>query len=120
MEIQGSWLFLTVELVLMGLISLVAFRFYRLLSRERFRNKSLSTKYGKLTEQFLPLVESYPWDPGNFRFLGSPIDGVQFDDEKIILVEFKSGNSQLSSRQRKIRDLVKNHKVEFEVIKISV
>ena len=119
MEIQESWLFLTIELVLIVLIALVAFRFYRLLGRERFRNKSLSTKYGRLTEQFLPLVESYPWDPSNFRFLGSPIDGVQFDDKRIILVEFKSGNSQLSSRQRKIRDQVKNHKVEFEVIKIS-
>ena len=119
MEIQESWLFLTIELVLIVLIALVAFRFYRLLGRERFRNKILSTKYGKLTEQFLPLVESYPWDPSNFRFLGSPIDGVQFDDERIILIEFKSGNSQLSSRQRKIRDQVKNHKVEFEVIKIS-
>ena len=119
MEIQESWLFLTIELVLIVLIALVAFRFYRLLGRERFRSKSLSTKYGKLTEQFLPLVESYPWDPSNFRFLGSPIDGVQFDDERIILIEFKSGSSQLSSRQRKIRDQVKNHKVEFEVIKIS-
>ena len=60
MDIQENWLFLSVELFFIILVALVAFRFYGLLKRERFRNKSLSTKYGKLTEQFLPLVEFYP------------------------------------------------------------
>jgi predicted Holliday junction resolvase-like endonuclease len=92
---------------------------YKRLKQERFRKRSLSSKYGKLTEQFLPLVEMYPWDPSSFRFLGSPIDGVQFEDDRVILVEFKTGNSQLSRLQRHIRDLVKDGKVDFEVIRVA-
>ena len=70
-----------------------------------------------VTEQFLPLVESYPWDSKHFRFLGSPIDGIQFEEDRIILVEFKSSFSQMSGRQRKIKNLVEQGKVEFELIR---
>ncbi|MCH2507971.1 MAG: hypothetical protein MK035_05810 [Dehalococcoidia bacterium] len=79
----------------------------------------MSTRYGKLTEQFLPLVDSYPWNPSYFRFLGSPIDGVQFEDDKVILVEFKSGKSKLSKNQRLIRDLVDAGHVEFKVVRLD-
>ena len=92
---------------------------YSKLIKERFRNRSLSTRYGNLTEQFLPLVESYPWNPSYFRFLGSPIDGVQFEDDKVILVEFKSGKSKLSKNQRLIRDLVDAGHVEFKVVRLD-
>lgn len=92
---------------------------YSKLIKERFRNRSLSTRYGKLTEQFLPLVDSYPWNPSYFRFLGSPIDGVQFEDDKVILVEFKSGKSKLSKNQRLIRDLVDAGHVEFKVVRLD-
>ena len=92
---------------------------YTKLIKERFRNRSLSTRYGKLTEQFLPLVDSYPWNPSYFRFLGSPIDGVQFEDDKVIFVEFKSGKSKLSKNQRLIRDLVDAGHVEFKVVRLD-
>ena len=88
------------------------------LNQEQFRNRSLSSKYGKITEQFLPLIDSYPWNSEKFRFLGSPIDGVQFENDKVIFVEFKTGDSQLSKNQRRIRDIVQANKVEFEVIRI--
>tara|TARA_B100001750_G_C15475368_1_gene582171 strand:+ start:575 stop:958 length:384 start_codon:yes stop_codon:yes gene_type:complete len=94
-------------------------RMSRELKQEQFRNRSLSSKYGKLTEQFLPLIDSYPWNSQKFRFLGSPIDGVQFEDDKVIFVEFKTGNSQLSKNQRHIRDIVEANKVEFQIIKIK-
>ena len=94
-------------------------RMSRELKQEQFRNRSLSSKYGKLTEQFLPLIDSYPWNSQKFRFLGSPIDCVQFEDDKVIFVEFKTGNSQLSKNQRHIRDIVEANKVEFQIIKIK-
>ena len=111
--------------VLVGISGILAlalvgvFFLYKRLRYEQFRNKSLSTKYGKLTEQFLPLVKSYPWNPSNFRFLGSPIDGVQFEDDQIILVEFKAGQSRLSRRQEQIRKLVESGKVDFRVIRVA-
>ena len=95
------------------------FVLYARLNEMKFLNRSQSTRYGRLTEQFLPIVVSYPWDSHNFRFIGSPVDGIQFEDDKIIVVEFKAGKSSLSKKQRKIRDLVKAGKVEFEVIKLE-
>ena len=93
-------------------------RVSRELKQEQFRNRSLSSKYGKLTEQFLPLVNIFPWNPQNFRFLGTPVDGIQFEDNRIILVEFKTSQSQLSTSQRQIKDLVDKGKVSFELISI--
>ena len=78
-----------------------------------------AVRHGFTTEQWLPLAESYPWDPRNFRFLGAPIDGVQFEDDRIVLVEFKSGRSRLSERQLRIRDLVKGGKVEFREVRVD-
>jgi len=84
-----------------------------------FSKNSLSSKYGKMTEQFMPFLKDYPYDPGNFRFLGTPVDGIQFEDNKIVFIEFKSSNSQLTPRQRQIAELVWNKKVEFEEHRIE-
>lgn len=78
------------------------------------RKQSLSVKYGKMTEQFLPFLEQYPYNEQNFRFLGSPIDGVQFEDDKIILVEFKAADSKLTAKQNRIKNQVLNNQVFFK------
>ena len=119
MEIPVVWWVVAGLSGALALAMLAALQLYKRLKREEFRKRSQSSRYGKLTEQFLPLVDSFPWDPGNFRFLGTPIDGVQFEDDRIILVEFKAANSQLSRRQRHIRDLVNDGKVGFELIRVG-
>ena len=85
----------------------------------RRRKRGDDVRRGFTTEQWLPLTESYPWDPRNFRFLGAPIDGVQFEDDRVVLVEFKSGRSRLSDRQRRIRDLVQSGRVEFREVRVD-
>ena len=85
----------------------------------RFHGQSLSSKYGKMTEQFMPFVSDYPWDPQGFRFIGSPIDGVQFEEDRVILVEFKTATSKLSARQRQIRDIVGDGRVEFREFRLE-
>jgi len=77
------------------------------------QKQSLSTIYGKLTEQFAPFMRSYPFSPENFRFIGSPIDGVQFEDDRIIFVDIKTNRSKLSPIQQRIKKLVKNKKIEW-------
>ena len=72
-----------------------------------------------MTEQFMPFVPDYPWDPQRFRFIGSPIDGIQFEDDKVILLEFKTATSKLSARQRMIRDQVRDGRVEFEEFRLG-
>ena len=81
--------------------------------------RSNAVKQGLTLEQWIPISENYPWDHRNFRFLGDPIDGIQFEDNKILLVEFKSGNSRMSNKQKTIQQLVENGKVEFIEIKTN-
>ena len=83
------------------------------------QKRSQSIRYGKLTEQFMPFLESYPYDPHDFRFLGTPIDGVQFTEGAVVLIEFKAAGSQLSQRQRTIKKMVEEGAVRFEVHRIS-
>lgn len=80
----------------------------------KFSKRSISSKYGKMTEQFMPFIDDYPYNPQNFRFLGTPIDGVQFEDDKIVFIEFKASNSHLNNKQKVIRNLIDRGDVIFE------
>lgn len=84
------------------------------LEAERSRQRSLSASYGRITEQWFPLMDGYPYDSQNFRFLGTPVDGVQFEEDKIIFVEFKSGRAELSAVQRKLKKAVESGRVYWE------
>lgn len=84
-----------------------------------FSKNSLSSRYGKMTEQFMPFLKDYPYEPSNFRFLGTPIDGIQFEDNKIVFIEFKTAGSQLTPRQKQIAELVWQKRVEFEEHRIE-
>lgn len=84
------------------------------LSDTEFQNRSLSTTYGRITEQWFPLMDSYPYDPQGFRFLGSPVDGVQFEDDRVVFIEFKANKSRLSENQKRIKKLVEEGYVYWE------
>ena len=78
------------------------------------QKRSLSTVYGKTTEQFAPFMERYPFNSQDFRFLGTPVDGLQFEDDKVVFVEIKAGRSAgLSPKQERIKRLIKERKVEW-------
>lgn len=81
------------------------------LSHLNFKKNSQSIKYGKISEQFLPFSESFPYEKENFRFIGSPIDGLSFNDDEIVFCEFKTADSKLSKKQKHIKELVKNKKI---------
>ena len=106
-----------VILILIGLVLILFWLWRHAANRHAavaWQKSSLSSKYGKMTEQFMPFLKDYPFDPQNFRFIGSPIDGIQFDDDKIVLIEFKTASSQLSDKQKRIAELVGQRKVTFE------
>lgn len=90
-----------------------------ILTSERSRQRSISASYGRITEQWFPLMERYPYDSANFRFLGTPIDGIQFEEDRIVLIEFKSRNAELSTTQRRLKQLVKQGKVYWEEYNFS-
>jgi predicted Holliday junction resolvase-like endonuclease len=109
-------------LAVLCLAFLILYRAYAELKKDYseviFRKQSLSTKYGKMTEQFMPLLALYPHDEQNFRFLGSPIDGVQFNDDGVVFIEFKAAGASLSPQQKHIKRLVGEKKVTFEEIRL--
>jgi len=86
----------------------------RMLTEERTRQRSISASYGRITEQWFPLMDKYPYDSANFRFLGTPIDGVQFEEDKIVFVEFKSRKAELSTQQRRLKQMIQAGKVTWE------
>lgn len=81
-----------------------------------FEHRSMYVKHGKISEQLFPFMKDYPYDPSNFRFIGSPIDGINFEDDKLVFIEFKTGNSNLTDKQKKIKSLVEKKKVEWKTI----
>lgn len=83
------------------------------------QKKSSEVRTGKITEQIAPFLEDYPLDSRTARFIGDPIDFVHFDEDKVTFVEVKSGKSQLSTKQRHIRDLVKEGKVDFTIYRVE-
>ena len=119
MDIGYTFWILSILFLLLITSLFIISRLYRNPSKERFRNRSQSTKYGQLTEQFMPLLDSYPWNPSGFKFLGNPIDGIQFENDRIVLVEFKTASSKLSKTQREIKNLVASNKVEFREIRLE-
>ena len=83
------------------------------------QKKSSEVRTGKITEQISPFLADYPLDARTARFIGDPIDFVHFDEDKVTFVEVKSGKSQLSTKQRRIRDMIKDGKVEFVIYRVE-
>ena len=78
---------------------------------------------GKFTEQMAPFLPEFTYDPTEARFIGTPIDLIVFpglsDDKprEVVIMEVKAGqSSRLSPNQKRIRDLVEQGKVRFELI----
>ncbi len=89
----------------------------RRVATERGRAQSIATRHGQIHEQLLP-VTAWPWDAKGFRFLGSPVDGIQFNEDGVVFVEIKTAGSRLSPVQRSIRDHVTAGRVTWQEIRL--
>ena len=83
------------------------------------QKKSSEVRLGHIAETLAPFLDHFDFDPETCTFMGKPIDYVSFGEEEITFIEIKSGNSQLNSKQRHIRDLVKNKCVVWKEIRIK-
>ncbi|MCG2825081.1 MAG: hypothetical protein L6265_00650 [Thermoplasmatales archaeon] len=76
---------------------------------------------GKFSEQLAPYLPDFNYDPTEVRFIGSPVDFIVFkgtstkEPEEIVFVEVKTGKSELSENERKIKEIVENKKVRWEM-----
>tara|TARA_R110000824_G_scaffold339752_4_gene526277 strand:- start:303 stop:914 length:612 start_codon:yes stop_codon:yes gene_type:complete len=83
------------------------------------QKKSSEVRLGHIAEKLAPFLDDFTFNPEDATFLGQPIDYIVFEEEVITFVEIKSGNSQLSPKQRHIRDLIKNNCVAWKEIRIK-
>ncbi|WP_456473919.1 Holliday junction resolvase-like protein [Candidatus Pyrohabitans sp.] len=97
---------------------LLLLHYRRAARRELSMRQSIASRHGRIYEQFLPFLKEYPYSAENFRFLGSPVDGVQFEDDRIIFIEFKSANSRLSKGQSRIKEIINSKRVYFKEIRL--
>lgn len=97
------------------------------LEKERAQREAITQSRavlgGKFTEQLAPYLPEFKYDPTEARFIGSPIDMIVFpglssgDPQEIVIMEIKSGKSrQLTPQQRKIRQLIEDGMVRWELI----
>ena len=93
--------------------------------------QSRATLKGKISEQVVPFLEQFKYNPADARFIGSPIDYVIFDGYTevkdsnvdrpitVVLADVKSGKSRaLTQAQRKIRQAVEENRVKWETINL--
>ncbi len=101
--------------------------------KQKGRAASAHTQRGQLLEKWTPFL-NHPdideaWDHKDWSFLGQPIDYVVFnwyqdkqqnlEAGKVVLLDVKSGKSSLTTKQRRIRDLVQAGKVEWREIRLD-
>jgi predicted Holliday junction resolvase-like endonuclease len=93
--------------------------------REDAIARSQSTVLGRVTEHLAPYLPQFDLNPRDARFVGSPIDLIVFngltegDLKNIVFVEIKSGQSQITPRERSIRDIVSRRLVEWRELRIE-
>lgn len=86
--------------------------------------RSQAVTIGKVSEQLVPYLPDFPFNPKDARFLGSPVDLVVFDglDEgavrRVVFIEVKTGASGLSGRERQVRDAIQARRVEWTEIRV--
>jgi predicted Holliday junction resolvase-like endonuclease len=92
--------------------------------RQDVLQRSLAVTAGKVFEQLVPYLPDFPFNPKDVRFLGSPVDLVVFDGlsdgavSRVVFVEVKTGDAELSTRERRVRDAVLAHHVEWHELRL--
>lgn len=82
--------------------------------------RSRSVLNGQLVEQISPFLPDFPCNPADCRFIGKPIDFIAFNGleekdsvDEILFIEVKTNNSQLSQRERSLKEAVEQKKIRW-------
>lgn len=77
---------------------------------------------GQMIEQVAPFLPGFPCNPADCRFIGKPVDFVAFPGlaetntvDEILLIEVKTGKSDLSAREKDVRRAVREGRVRYVV-----
>ncbi|MBR5401055.1 MAG: hypothetical protein IK102_04510 [Treponema sp.] len=119
-------IFVIIVLVLLLIIQQIAMSRKLKKIRQDAVKRSNAVKGGQLAEQLAPYLPNFPCNPADARFIGKPVDFVAFPglDQKgtadeVLLIEVKTGASQLSQREKAIKEAVKTGKVRYVEYRIE-
>jgi predicted Holliday junction resolvase-like endonuclease len=88
---------------------------------EESRGKQISerTRFGQIEENFASFSSYFPYDRKQVKALFQPIDLIYFGDDEIVFIDVKTGASELSTKQRRIRDNILANRIRFEVHRLD-
>ncbi|MBR6342040.1 MAG: hypothetical protein IKR64_09060 [Treponema sp.] len=128
---KNTLIMLLLIVVNIGLLLLLLFQAVRY--RKELKNvrqdavkRSNAVKGGQLAEQLAPFLPNFPCNPADAHFLGQPIDYIAFTGlcekntvDEILLIEVKTNTSQLSGREKEIREAVKSGRIRYVEYRIN-
>ena len=75
---------------------------------------------GLVSEQIAPLLPDFPFDPGDCRFMGKPVDFIVFrgineqNISEVIFLEVKSGASKsMNPQEKRLREVIQAGRVRW-------
>jgi len=116
------------NIVLLLLLIFQAVRYRKALKKVRQDavKRSGAVKGGQIAEQLAPFLPNFPCNPADAHFLGQPIDYIAFPGlcekntvDEILLIEVKTNTSQLSAREKEIREAVKSGRIRYVEYRIN-
>lgn len=92
--------------------------------------QSKSVTRGQLSEQLLPLLPDFKYNPSDCKFVGQPIDYIIYSgmsnardsgegEITVIFAEIKQGKSSRTKIQNRIKKAIEAGRVKFETIKLD-
>ncbi len=116
---------LAIGLLLAGLYLLWWKARYTRMVRHDAVQRSQAVTTGKVFEQLVPYLPDFPFNPKDVRFLGTPVDLVVFDGlsdglvRRIVFLEVKTAASDLSTRERRVRDAIQSGRVAWSELRVG-
>lgn len=124
--IDQSFNHIVLLLILAGLFILIFgkkiiwwfFKFDKDVAKIINQKKSSEVRVGKIVESIAPILDDFPVDiyatGSTTQFIGQPVDFVHFTpDGEVVFIEVKSGNSQLSTTQKRIKSAIEQGQVTW-------
>ena len=119
-------IFVIILLVLLLIIQQIAMSRKLKKIRQDAVKRSNAVKGGQLAEQLAPFLPNFPCSPADAHFLGQPVDYIAFPGlcekntvDEILLIEVKTNTSQLSGREKEIREAVKSGRIRYVEYRIN-
>jgi predicted Holliday junction resolvase-like endonuclease len=100
------------------IVAMLAPRFARRMRTEGAL-QSRAVARGQIYEQLVPYLPGFQFNPKDAQFLGRPVDFVVFDGleegelRRIVFVEVKTGGARLTTRQRLVRNAIREGSIEW-------